>query len=153
MKPRDDFRLGQPTATGAALDHVCPICAGVGDTISVECFCNGLGVVTAEQAAAMAADDPAPEWQPKPLHAVQPFTGRRCSDCAFRADSPERDGTSAAELYKRLQLGNGGDPFYCHTGMHDGAQGYVPRQRDSRGAPIGHPICAGWLAQYRRALP
>jgi hypothetical protein len=34
--------------------------------------------------------------------------------------------------------------------MHYGAQGYVPRQRDKQGVPIGHPICAGWVKHYER---
>jgi hypothetical protein len=153
VKPRDDFRLGQPAAIGPALDHVCPICSGEGDTISVGCYCGGLGVITAAQAASFAADDPAPEWQPQPLPPVPVFTGKPCSDCAFRPDSLERDGKSGAELYQQLALGNRGEPFWCHQGMHHGARGSVPRQRDARGAPIGHPICAGWLAQYRRSLP
>lgn len=152
IRHRDDFRLGAPAPTGAPLDHVCPICDGEGDQI---CYCDGRGAITAEQAAAIAADDPDPRWQPRPLPTPPRFTGQRCEDCAFRAGSPERDrglGT-AAELYEGLALGNDGAPFYCHQGMHHGAQGYVPRQRDARGAPIGHPICAGWLAQYQRTLP
>lgn len=151
---RDDLRLGQPAPTGAPLDHVCPICEGEGDSGHM-CYCGGRGVITAEQAEAIAADDPDPRWRPRPLQEQPPFTGQRCEDCAFRPDSPERDrglGT-ATELYEGLALGNDGMPFYCHQGMHHGAQGYVPRQRDARGAPIGHPICAGWLAQYRRTLP
>lgn len=152
MKARDDFRLGCPTATGPVLDHLCPICEGAAD--SMECYCHGSGVVTAEQATSFAADDPDPRWRPRPLPAVPAFTGQRCHDCAFRADSQERDSTaSAVDLYEHLALGNDGAPFYCHVGMHHGAQGYVPRQRDKHGAPIGHPICAGWLQQYRRTLP
>lgn len=147
---REDFRLGQPAPTGAPLDHVCPICEGEGGQ---PCYCDGRGAITAEQAMAIAADDPDPRWQPRPLSAP-PFTGRRCDDCAFRAGSPERDrglGT-AAVLYEGLAIGNDGAPFYCHQGMHHGARGYVPLQQDARGAPIGHPICAGWLAEYRRRL-
>jgi hypothetical protein len=153
VKARDDFRLGLPIATGPVLDHLCPICEGEAD--SRECYCHGRGLVTADQAAAFAADDPDPRWQPRPLPPVPRFTGRRCHDCAFRPDSQERDGvTSAAELFDHLALCNDGDrPFYCHQGMHHGARGYVPRQSDKHGAPIGHPICAGWLQQYRRNLP
>lgn len=149
---RDDFRLGQPVATGAPLDHVCPICDGEGGAHG-ECYCGGCGAITAEHAVAIAADDPDPRWQPRPLPPPPPFTGRRCDDCAFRSDSPERDrgmGT-ALELYDGLAIGNDGMPFCCHQGMHHGARGYVPRQRDRQGAPIGHPVCAGWLAQYARA--
>ena len=155
MRSRDDFRLGQPAATGPARDHVCPICEGEGDSIRCYCYCDGLGVITAEQAAAIAADDPDPRWAPRPLPPPPRFTGQRCADCAFRRGSPERKGGTAAELYQEMICANGGadEPFYCHQGMHHGAQGYVPRQRDARGAPIGHPICAGWLAHYRRSLP
>ena len=152
---RDDFRLGDPRPTGAPLDHLCPCCGGEGDSCSA-CYCNGLGVITAEQAAgfaetAAAERDHDPRWQPRPLAAVPSFTGQRCSDCAFRADSSERDGITAYALFRRLD--RHGEAFYCHAGMHHGDKGYVPRQRDERGAPIGHPICAGWLAQYRRSIP
>lgn len=152
MIHRDDLRLGEPAPTGPPLDHVCPICEGEGGQ---QCYCDGRGAVTAEQAMAIAADDPDPRWQPRPLPAPPRFTGKRCEDCAFRAGSPERDrglGT-AAVLYEGLAIGNDGAPFYCHQGMHHGARGYVPRQQDARGAPIGHPICAGWLAEYRRRSP
>lgn len=153
MKPRDDFRLGQPIATGPALDHLCPFCDGEGAACSVECFCSGLGVIAAEQAAFVAAGDPDPTWAPRPIPSPPPFTGKRCSDCAFRIGGPELDGHTPDELYLNLTLANAGDPFYCHTGMHHGAQGYVPRQRAANGTPIGHPICGGWLARYRRTLP
>jgi hypothetical protein len=150
---RYDFRLGHPIPTGPALDHLCPVCEGDGAVASNECYCNSLGVVTAKQALAFAADDPVTRWRPRQQEPVPTFTGRRCSDCAFRADSVERDGKIAGHLYQSMVRSNGPDqPFYCHTGMHHGHQGYVPRQRDVRGAPIGHPICAGWLAQYKRSI-
>lgn len=152
MKARDDFRLGCPAATGPVLDHICPVCEGAAD--SRECYCRGRGVVTAEQAARFATDDPDPRWQPRPLQQVPAFTGQRCHDCAFRSDSDERDGATATRLYDQMVRGHGSEqPFYCHIGMHHGSQGYVPRQRDKHGAPIGHPICAGWLQQYKRTLP
>lgn len=154
MKPRDDFRLGCPVATGPVLDHLCQVCEGEAD--NRECYCHGRGVITAEQATAFAVDDPDPRWQPRSLPPVPAFTGQRCHDCAFRPDSQEREDTvSAAELYESLSYRNDGcEPFYCHQGMHHSAsRGYVPRQTDARGAPIGHPICAGWLQQYRRTLP
>lgn len=145
---RDDFRLGAPPSAGPALDHLCPVCDGEGDPQL--CYCNGLGVISAADAAEFEADDPDPRSRARALPAVPTFTGRPCSDCAFRSGSPERDrgmGT-AAGLFDSLA----GQPFFCHAGMHDGARGYEPRQRDKSGAPIGHPICAGWLAQYTRAL-
>lgn len=149
MIARSDGRLGEPTATGEPLDHVCPICDGEGGS-SVECYCDGRGVITARQAAEIAADDPDPRWAPRPLPTVPAYTGRRCSDCAFKSGSLERDAGTAADLYEHLELGNRGGPFYCHAGMHHGAQGYVPRQRDAKGTPIGHPICAGWVREYER---
>ncbi len=148
---RDDFRLGAPVATGPALDHLCPICEGEGDVVSVQCYCSGLGVITADQARAFGSSSADPRWQPRPLPPVPGLTGKRCADCAFRPDSPERDGGGATELYLSLGLGSETDqPFYCHTGMHHGGQGYVPLQRDARGAPLGHPVCAGWLQHYRK---
>jgi hypothetical protein len=153
MIGRSDGRLGEPVPTGEPLDHVCPICEGEGGRY-VECYCNGLGVITAAQAAGFAKDDPAPRWEPRPLSVVPEYTGRRCHDCAFKANSEERDagGGTASALFDRLELGNEGGPFYCHQGMHHGAQGYVPRQRDKQGVPIGHPICAGWVREYERHI-
>lgn len=154
MTARDDARLGQPAPTGEPLDHLCPICGGEGDSISVYCVCEGLGVVNAERARELAAEDPDPQWQPKPLDPVPPFTGQKCHDCAFRAGSLERDGKTAAELYDHMTLANNGEqPFYCHQGMHHGAQGYVPRQRDRSGMPIGHAVCAGWVQVYTARQP
>jgi hypothetical protein len=116
----------------------------------MHCLCDGLGVITAEQARVIAADDPDPRWAPRPLPPVPAYCGQRCSDCAFKAQSQERDGMSAAQLFDHLALGSDGAPFFCHAGMHHGAKGYVPRQRDGSGAPIGHPICAGWVREYER---
>lgn len=151
MIGRSDGRLGDPTPTGEPLDHVCPICTGEGGS-RAECYCNGLGVITATQAAEFAADDPDPRWAPRPLPVVPEYSGRRCHDCAFKANSQEREGATAIDMFTKLELGNKGGPFYCHAGMHDGGQGYVPRQRDDRGVPIGHPICAGWVREYERRL-
>lgn len=98
---------------------------------------------------------------------------RMCSDCAYRADSPERaDGYMAEVLL--LDLPNGRAPFWCHSG-HDGGPGMrrpvayrhphlgelpgdpsdwqpliadgVPRMADGRPAPH----CAGWAARKARA--
>lgn len=150
MPARSDARLGAPVATGEPLDHVCPCCNGAGDTSSVECVCNGRGVITAELAREFAAIEPTdPAWAPRALGPVPVFDGQRCHDCAFRPDSLERDGRTAAQLYDQLARGNADRPFFCHQGMHEGAQGYVPRQRDADGAPIGHPVCAGWLQLYQ----
>lgn len=150
MIGRSDGRLGEPTPTGEALDHICPLCDGEGESCSMHCYCDGLGVITATQARELAADDPDPRWAPRPLPPVPEYCGRRCSDCAFKAGSQERDAGTAEELYEQLELGTEGGPFWCHAGMHYGAQGYVPRQRDKLGAPIGHPMCAGWVREYER---
>lgn len=149
MIARSDGRLGEPAPTGEALDHVCPICDGKGGSY-VDCYCDGRGVITAAQARELAADDPDPRWAPRPLPVVPGYTGQRCSDCAFKLGSLERDAGTATDLYEHLELGNEGGPFWCHAGMHHGAQGYVPRQRDRYGAPIGHPMCAGWIREYER---
>jgi hypothetical protein len=151
MIGRSDGRLGEPTPTSEPLDHVCQICDGEGGS-TVECICNGLGVITAKVAAEIAADDPDPRWAPRPLPVVPEYSGRRCHDCAFKAGSLERDGATASGLFETFELGNKGGPFYCHQGMHHGAQGYVPRQRDRQGVPIGHPICAGWVRELERRL-
>jgi hypothetical protein len=153
MIARTDGRLGEPMATSATLDHLCPICEGEGDPCAMHCLCEGLGVITADLAYQIAADDPDPRWAPRPLDPVPAYCGRRCGDCAFKPASLERDGKTAGELFEHLASANGAlgeQPFYCHAGMHHGAKGYVPRQRDEYGAPIGHPICAGWVREYER---
>lgn len=153
---RDDGRLGQPMPTDDPLDHECPVCDGGGDAHG-HCFCLGLGVITAARAlyfheTSVADGDADPRWAPRPLPPVPRYTGRRCSDCAFKADSLERDGDTAGQLFDRLARALKGGPFWCHAGMDGGSMGsgYVPRQRDERGAPIGHPICAGWVKEYER---
>lgn len=72
-----------------------------------------------------------------------------CHDCAFRPGSPEReDPTAWARLKRQAQVGH---PFYCHF-KHDGTEmprdeagKYVPDCRED-GAPIGYPLCRGWVA-------
>jgi hypothetical protein len=150
---RSDGRLGLPIATGEPLDHVCPICDGEGDRQGA-CVCDGLGAITARLARELA-DDPDPRWAPRPLPPAPEFCGRKCADCAFLPNSLERDGKTAAQLYDQLALANASrvdeeSAFYCHQGMHHGARGYVPRQRDDRGVPIGHPICAGWVKVHEQ---
>lgn len=152
---RDDFRLGQPTPTSdAPLDHICPICDGEGAQ-GQECLCDGKGVISAEVAERIASDDPDPRWKPRPIQPPPAFNGSPCSDCAFRAGSPERDrglGTARA-LYDAMESAARDQPetvFWCHQGMHHSIKGYQPRQTDSRGAPLGHPVCAGWLTQYAK---
>lgn len=143
--------LAAATTPSEPLDHLCPCCDGEGDTISIHCLCDGRGVITASHARELADVEPGdPTWAPRPLPPV-PFTGKMCHDCAFRPDSLERDGKSADDLFEYIARANGaGEPFFCHQGMHHGAQGYVPRQRDSKGAPVGHAVCAGWMQIARK---
>lgn len=90
----------------------------------------------------------------------------RCSDCAFRKDSPER----AEELVEEelLGLAVSGTPFWCHDGMRrpvayrhpvlgevpaDPADWRPPIRPD--GIPLrrdGRPglLCAGWDQERRR---
>ena len=103
---------------------------------------------------------------------------KMCEDCAFRPNSPERQGV---EGYENNDGGEGlaelvekGEPFYCHQGMRK-----IVKWRHPVGAEIdGHPanfdppivvgpmeqfvpmkadgtpadICAGWWARYAQGL-
>lgn len=105
--------------------------------------------------------------QEKPDEKAVPGTRtEQCEDCAYRADSPERQGDEEVdgtpELLERIVVE--GQPFWCHQGIRrpllwkhpsgmtvDGsASDYkppivdgVPYQADGRPADI----CAGWSAR------
>lgn len=112
-------------------------------------------------------------WEPvydqpqSPLVQKGPMRERRrmCHDCAFRRNSPERNGD---ERYQHSDEGGLdevlGGTFLCHTGMRrlvreehpsgavleaipgDYRPGYPPRKAD--GSPP--ELCAGWAAEMRR---
>lgn len=122
---------------GVVLDHVCPVCNGEGGA-SYECICDGLGVI--DEATAVRLGEPIVKLAPPPTEMKA-----RCVDCAFRPDSPEHENFRTME---GIMLSVVDDvPFYCHQGMHVTADGrYIPHNRDAKGAPVGHPVCAGWRA-------
>lgn len=97
---------------------------------------------------------------------------KMCGDCAFRPNSPERQGhPSVRGDWETLQaLVVGGEPFWCHDGLRapvafvhppsgtwhvvdDDLAFHPPIQRDAHGIPTpyranGSPgdLCAGWTA-------
>jgi hypothetical protein len=98
-----------------------------------------------------------------------------CGDCAFRPDSPERNGDEGYEnnggLDDLTELVDKGQPFYCHQGMRrivrwrhpsgaaadDHPGNYAPPMATIANAQIpfkadGTPgdICAGWWARSER---
>lgn len=108
--------------------------------------------------------EPVTTWGPPVRH-------EPCGDCAYRPDSPERQGeehvTGSAELLDELVLGD--TPFFCHDGIRRpvlwrhpcGAT--VPGSDVNYRPPIiegtpyranGQPafICAGWAARRDRFL-
>lgn len=95
---------------------------------------------------------------------------RMCSDCAYRPNSPERNGkTTACDATKLEQLAANGTRFWCHDGMRkpiawrhpkgmrmatvsDADGDYQPSIVE--GVPYradGQPglLCAGWNARHR----
>lgn len=112
-------------------------------------------------------------WEPRFDLDQQPVTegepGRRalaCSDCAYKAGSPERQGDERyngdPEFLDRIVTT--GDPFFCHEGIRravklvhpSGAEAELPpgdyRPPVENGVPYkadGSPgeLCAGWAAR------
>jgi hypothetical protein len=98
---------------------------------------------------------------------------KMCDDCAFRPNSPERNGDDSyanADDGALDELVAGGQPFYCHTGMrlplrwvhpsgatvdgHPGAYDPPIVRRDGIPVPYkadGTPanICAGWWMRFQ----
>lgn len=80
---------------------------------------------------------------------------RKCDDCAFRPDSPERDEDDELLWTKDI-------PFRCHKGMPLDARGLLERPKEDRGRlnycpqiggretreAVGYAICVGWLFTY-----
>lgn len=124
------------------LDRLCPVCEGTGDR---PCLCDGRGLVSAEEAARwLEMGDVLVVVPPPPAEMRRP-----CGDCAFRADSPEHE---SGLIYQITESVEAGQPFHCHVGMHMTVDGrYQPREVDAAGAPVGHPICAGWQMARLRA--
>lgn len=103
---------------------------------------------------------------PVALGDIEPWPDM-CGDCAYRPDSPERNGDERYDHGELLdELPDGEVPFWCHRGMRKvkewrhplgiviAADGdyYVPVQAD--GVPYqtdGSPArqCAGWAARRK----
>jgi hypothetical protein len=121
------------------LTHFCPVCEG--EPNDPFCYCNGTGGIKAADAKGFArGGEQVVELPLPPAEMPSP-----CFDCAFRAGSQERE---SCRTWAAIQQGIANDtPFYCHQGMLVGSRGeYVPLELDADGAPVGHPLCAGWLA-------
>ncbi len=120
----------------------CPVCSNDG---MPHCVCDGVGHISRDKALAFLRDFP--DLPMGPRLAVPPaMLDEPCADCAFRGDSPERDGGHLPQIQR-------GPEFYCHVGMPvDGKGRYQPLCQTAAGQPIGHPLCAGWLASARRMV-
>jgi hypothetical protein len=122
---------------------ICPICGGDGDG---PCLCGGDGLIGEADAIAFQQQGLVVERLPDPP-IDQPFM---CHDCAFRGGSPERE---MGHMEHLMKLVADGKPFICHQGMHETKDGrYIPLERDHQGAPVGHPICAGWAAARAKEI-
>jgi hypothetical protein len=138
--PRAELPEPLPPQLAHLERYVCPVCELDGE--SQHCLCGGVGHIDRKQALAFLADFPE---LPAPRRLELPPTSvdEPCDDCAFRADSPERESGALDGLKKA-------GPFYCHQGMPmDGAGRYRPLCQTPRGEPIGHPLCAAWLGQIK----
>jgi hypothetical protein len=108
--------------------------------------------------------------QAEPQQGPPPIRSRRCSDCAFRPDSPENRGDDRYDCEGALEaLASPNGTFYCHDGLriatalvHEPTGARVPTtipdayDPPTRGALAfkanGTPatICAGFAAARRR---
>ncbi len=125
--------------------------------------------------AAMFGPERCTCWQPvydldqaQPVEAAPSTRAAPCEDCAFRADSPERQGEpgyagSEAELDRLVATGQ---PFFCHQGIRRPITWRHPTGTEIPGDPanyqppiiVGVPyradgtpaeVCAGWAARHR----
>lgn len=130
---------GRPVGV-AFFPWLCPLCGGSGRWESGErCMqCTGYG---------LAGDDVWREWSgvdvdgaPMRPAPVPPAVMRSpCRDCAFRPHSPEQESQQVAVVV------TGGEPFYCHHGLHHTGSGYSPPAVEGP-RPVGAMVCAGWWA-------
>lgn len=98
-----------------------------------------------------------------------------CHDCAYRPDSPERNGEegySKNDYDELMTIVYKGEPFYCHQGMrrithwrHEPSGTVIEAHPGSYAPPIEEvggcqlpfkadgtsgDLCAGWFARYAR---
>jgi hypothetical protein len=93
------------------------------------CYCDGNGFVS-RQVALQIWTEPDPEYAvlqpPRRLPLPPVAMAQPCGDCAFREGSPEM------ETGNLLAAVAGGEPFFCHHGMHQTRDGrYLPVARDA----------------------
>jgi hypothetical protein len=125
---------------------ICPICGGAGD--STHCPCHGEGIITREEAVDWTRHGTVVVRLPDPPADMPSM----CHDCAFRKDSPERESFGAWPAIESAV--REGTPFICHQGMHETDDGrYIPFERDAKGIPVWHPVCAGWAAARAKVAP
>lgn len=110
--------------------------------------------------------------QAEPKPGPPAVRARRCSDCAFRSDSPENQGDERYVCDAAIEaLARPDGVFYCHDGMRRAigqrhpAGVFVPSEIPDAYAPAtngvavyradGRPglICAGFAAERRRGAP
>jgi hypothetical protein len=147
---------GLPDGLPDAGDGMC--CVGAAEYGPDGCTCWE-PVVTLDPRPVLPVHDPVPRPTP-------------CADCAFRPDSPERNGDDRYDHATEDDLRDlvfGSKPFFCHDGMQRVAafvhpSGVThPMDTDMYRPPIadgvpyradGLPafVCAGWYARHAIAV-
>ena len=108
--------------------------------------------------------------QRKPRPAAPKVRATACADCAYRPDSPERNGAKgyAGDADRLDDLALGDQPFYCHQGIRRAVKLRHPEGVEIDAHPAsyrppmvdrvpyradGKPaeICAGWAARATKA--
>ncbi|HEX8564112.1 MAG TPA: hypothetical protein VF648_00490, partial [Pyrinomonadaceae bacterium] len=89
------------------------------------------------------------------------FYPKMCHNCAFLPGSTERHDfaqeypSQLSTILENIDNAVGGrapfEPFFCHREMpsDDGGKSFQP-EFDDEGLPVGHKICAGWIAEVRQ---
>jgi hypothetical protein len=103
---------------------------------------------------------------------IDPVTrARPCDDCAYRVDSPERQGSPEVAGDQELldEIVASGERFWCHQGIRRPVRWRHPSGVEVPGSPVnydpprldgvpyqanGQPaeVCAGWAARRQRLL-
>ncbi|MDQ4121695.1 MAG: hypothetical protein M3209_09645 [Acidobacteriota bacterium] len=85
---------------------------------------------------------------------------KMCHNCAFLPESTERQdfakeypsqlSTVLENIDGAVKGENPFEPFFCHREMpsDDGGKSFQP-EFDDEGLPVGHKICAGWMAEVK----
>jgi len=117
------------------------------DTPSLSGCCYGAAVYGPGRCTCWV---PVLEYAQEPMRATDPTPTMpaRCSDCAFRRDSPERSGheQAGADEDDLDELVASGRPFYCHDGMQRPAGWVHPPSLTVIGPRPGDELA--WQATY-----